>query len=215
MSEAPRQESLLGRIGAVLLRALGSTWRVRLEGHNPLDLDRAPQIGAFWHRNLLIAAFLFRDRGCSVPVSRSRDGGHIASALVQLGYRTPPRGSSSIGGAAALRQLVRMVQSGVTVSVQPDGPRGPARRSKPGVVALARLTGVAITPVAISARPCVRFRSWDGTLLPVPFARVVCRFGSSLAVAGDADPEQEKAHLGELDRVLNRDTDALDERLSL
>ena len=47
------------------------------------------------------------------------------------------RGSSSRGGAQALRALAAAVRAGEDVAVVPDGPRGPRERVQPGVVALA------------------------------------------------------------------------------
>ena len=131
-----RLDRLAGRVAAAALRALGATWRIRSEGDNPLDTRPGVQLGAFWHRDILVTAYLYRDRGFSVPISRSRDGEIIAVGLTRLGYGTSPRGSSSRGGAAALRGLVQLVRSGVTVSLQLDGPRGPARRAKLGMIAL-------------------------------------------------------------------------------
>ena len=90
----------LSWLAALLLRGLGASWRIRLEGPNPLD-DSGPVIGAIWHRDILITAYAFRGKGYSVPVSRSRDGEHIAGLLLALGYTPPPRGSSSRGGGAA------------------------------------------------------------------------------------------------------------------
>lgn len=207
---SPRGAAIASRLGVWLLRALGRTWRVRIEGPNPFASEGGPHLGAFWHRNALIAAYLFRDRGFSVPVSQSRDGDLITGLLIGLGYRMPPRGSSTRGGAAALRALVRMVEEGTTISIQTDGPLGPARESKHGMVSLARRTGRPITPLAMSARPCIQFGSWDATLLPLPFARVVCRFAEPIQVPADASPEQEDAARAELDRVLNRTTDEVD-----
>lgn len=205
----------LGRLSSLLLRALGATWRIRTEGPDPLVRGHEPVVAAFWHRNVLIASYYYRSRGFSVAVSRSRDGDRIASLLSALGYDTPPRGSSTRGGAAALRELVRKVESGTTVSIQTDGPQGPARVSKIGIISLARLTQRPITPVAFSARPRLRFRSWDGTLLPLPFAKVICRYGEALAVPADADESEEERRRGELDRSLNLLTDAIDRELGL
>jgi lysophospholipid acyltransferase (LPLAT)-like uncharacterized protein len=204
---------MAGWLGAATLRALGSTWRFSFEGDNPVRAGAAPVLGAFWHRNMLIAAFAFRDRGFAVPVSRSRDGELIVSLLRRLGYADSPRGSSSRGGTAALRGLVRLVNAGTTVSIQSDGPRGPARKSKAGIVALARLTGTEIIAVGFSASPCLRFRSWDGTLLPLPFAKVVCEFGTHFSVASETSPEGEEEILHSLDLALNRLTDRLDSRM--
>lgn len=202
-------------LAARFLRLLGATWRIRHEGPSPFVAGSDPHLGAFWHRNALIAAYCFRDRGYSVPVSRSRDGDLITGLLVKLGYRPPPRGSSSRGGAAALRSLEKIVAEGTTISIQTDGPRGPARVSKHGMVSLARRTGIPMTPVAFSASPCFRFGSWDGTLLPLPFAAVLCSFGPAIPVTGDASDEEEAEAREHLDRELNRLTDEADDRFGL
>lgn len=202
-------------VAAIFLRMLGSTWRVSTIGPNPFEAGSGPHLGAMWHRNALIAAFLFRDQGISAPVSRSRDGELIARLLIHLGYRVPPRGSSTRGGARALLALVRMVEEGTTVSIQTDGPSGPARISKIGMVSLARQTGRPISPLTLSARPCIRFGSWDGTLLPLPFARIVCSYGAAIQVSADLDTEAEESVRKQLDRELNRLTDEADSRTGL
>jgi lysophospholipid acyltransferase (LPLAT)-like uncharacterized protein len=206
---------IASRIAAVLLRLLGATWRFSIEGPSPFVVGSGPHLGAFWHRDALIAAYCFRDRGYSVPVSRSRDGDLITGLLLGLGYRAPPRGSSSRGGASALRSLEKMIADGTTISIQTDGPRGPARVSKHGMMSLSRRTGIPITPVAFSAKPCFRFGSWDGTLLPLPFASVICSFGPSIPVERGADVADELVVREHLDRELNRLTDEADDRCGL
>lgn len=204
---------LLGHVVALVLRALGATWRIRQDGPDPLAPDRGPVVAAFWHRNLLIATYVYRDRGFSAAVSRSRDGDRIAALLMALGYREPPRGSSTRGGPTALRELFKLVRQGTTVSIQPDGPQGPPRVAKVGIVHLARLAGRPVTPVGFSARPAIRFRSWDGTLLPLPFARVVCRYGEPVSVPADADDTEEERNRRLLNERLDALTDDLDREL--
>lgn len=159
-----------------------------------MDLRERPAvIGAFWHENVLVTAALFRARGVTASVSRSRDGDLISEVLQRLGYAPPARGSSSAGGASLLRELVRRLRDGQTVAVPVDGSRGPVHTAKPGVVALAAITGVPITPVIIDASPAVRFSSWDRTRLPWPFARIIITFGEEIHVvpsASDADRER-------------------------
>ena len=206
---------LLAGLASWLLRAWGASWRIDTDGADPLLADHPPVVAAFWHRNFPVAAYYYRDRAFSVAVSRSRDGDLIAALLTSLGYHAPRRGSSTHGGAVVLRELYRLVKTGITVSVQTDGPQGPARVSKIGVVTLARLTQRPITPVAFSASPCLRFRSWDRALLPPPFARVACRYGAAIPVPADADESAEEALRVELDAELNRLTDELDAQLGL
>jgi lysophospholipid acyltransferase (LPLAT)-like uncharacterized protein len=118
------------------------------------------------------------------------------------------RGSTTEGGASGLRAVLRYVEEGYDVGVAPDGPRGPRRRVQPGVVMIARLTGLPIVPVGFSATPARRLRSWDRTVLPRPFARGVFVYGTPLTVPRRADARgQEEARLAleaEMDRVTDR-----------
>lgn len=206
---------LVGMVASIL-RLLGRSWRIRIEGPDPFArADSSALLGATWHRNILIGAAVYRDLGYTVPISRSRDGDLIAAVVVRLGWAPPPRGSSSRGAAAVLRETIRRIHEGATVAVLCDGPRGPARKAKLGAVSAAGATGCPVTPLVCSARPCFRFPSWDGTLLPWPFARVVVRWGDPISVPGEfADGEHERANQ-RLEGCLNELTDELDERLGL
>jgi lysophospholipid acyltransferase (LPLAT)-like uncharacterized protein len=206
---------LLGAVGARLVRALGTTWRVEVLGENPIGAGKSPVAGALWHRGLFIAAHFFRDQQIVVMVSRSRDGDWIETVLSGLGFAGSPRGSSSRGGASALRRQVELVRSGHSAALLCDGPRGPARVAKGGVVALARAAGVPVQPVGLSARPCLRFGSWDTTLLPLPFARVVVVFGRPILVQAGITAEQVEHTRLEIEQAVERATQAADERLGL
>jgi lysophospholipid acyltransferase (LPLAT)-like uncharacterized protein len=204
-----------GGIGALLFRALGITWRLQVLGENPIGSGKPPVAGALWHRGLFIAAHFFRDERIVVMVSRSRDGDWIEAVLSGLGFAASPRGSSSKGGAGALRRQVELVREGHSAALLCDGPRGPARVAKAGVVALARAAGVPIQPVGLSARPCLHFGSWDTTLLPLPFARVVVVFGTPVPLPEEMTAEQvEQARL-EIEQAVEGATREADERLGL
>lgn len=191
-----------GWLAAGLLRALGATWRVRqVAVDDPIARGEAA-IGALWHRGLFAAAFRFRDLGAVVPVSRSRDGDRIVAVLDRLGYGPAPRGSSSRGGPAALAGAIRAAGEGRFVGILCDGPRGPALRCKPGVVAIARAAGLPIVPIAIAARPAIVFPSWDRTLLPLPFARIHIEGGAPVQVPPDATREQLEAIRSALEHTL-------------
>lgn len=199
---------------AGLLRAFARTWRVELRGPDPFaGGDAQTLLAAIWHCNILVAAGIFRDSGVHVAVSSSRDGEHITAVMAHLGLGRAIRGSSTRGGVTALRGMLRVVGDGGALGILPDGPKGPARRVKPGVIAVARLSGRPVVPAGISARPCLRFGSWDRMLLPLPFARVVCYFGESVAVERDADPEKREAARLELEAKLEQLTRAADAAL--
>jgi lysophospholipid acyltransferase (LPLAT)-like uncharacterized protein len=209
-------ERLLTRLVALALRALGRSWRVELRGRNPLEEHPdGPILTAVWHRNLLMGAYVFRDRDVHVPISLSRDGRRIAAVARHLGFADPPRGSSSRGSFSLVKEMVRRLRAGAIMTVLTDGPKGPARVSKGGVMQVARMTGLPVVPIAFAARPCLRFGSWDRMILPLPGARVVCWFGERLDPAS-LDPESfdVRAHLA-LDAILDPLTDRLDAELGL
>lgn len=175
-----------GALVALALRVLGATWRVERHGGDPLDRD-APFLGVIWHAGLFCAAHRFRDRGIAIAVSQSRDGDRIDAVLARLGFGPSPRGSSSRGGVAALAGLIRTAREGRSLGLLCDGPRGPARVCKPGVVAAARATGLPVHPIGVAARPALRFPSWDQAFLPLPFARVVWDYAPPLTVPREVE----------------------------
>ena len=121
------------------------------------------------------------------------------------------RGSSSREGAGALRALVAVVRAGGDVAVVPDGPRGPRHQLQPGVVTLAALTDAPIVPMAFSARPARRLRSWDEQLIPLPFARSALVFGEPISVPRDADRERAAK---DVERALNDATADADRQVA-
>jgi hypothetical protein len=198
--------ALAGWLVAGFLRALGSSWRIERSGEDPLAAGPSggPLVMTIWHGGLFVAAYGWRDRNIAVAVSLSRDGDWIDAVLTRLGFAESPRGSSSRGATALLRELIRRTRAGEPIAILLDGPRGPAGVAKPGAVALARATGARLVPIGIAAAPGFRFASWDRTLLPYPFARVRIVFGAPLHVPRDVEGEALEAKRRELEAELHR-----------
>ena len=197
-ASAERRLRWLTRGGYAALRALAATWRLHVVGREPVDALRArgePLVFAFWHGQMLPLLFQHRDEGVAILISAHRDGELIARVAHRFGFRTV-RGSTSRGGGRALLGLVRELEQGREVAVTPDGPRGPAERFAPGALVAAQRAGAHIIPVAASARPAWRLRSWDRFMIPKPFARVTVAYGPptrvQAATARDAGGEAER-----------------------
>ena len=185
------------------VRLLGLTLSIRRDERavEPLWQARAPVIYAVWHGQILLLPLLYGRRAVCVLASRSRDGELLTRYIGRFGIEAV-RGSSSRGGAAALRHLARWLEEGREVVVVPDGPRGPSEVVKPGIVGLARLSGAAIVPVAVGASSEWRLGSWDGFRIPRPFARCVARFGEPIHVARVVDRRAEEAAREEVEAAL-------------
>jgi lysophospholipid acyltransferase (LPLAT)-like uncharacterized protein len=199
--------ALLAAVGPPLtahgVRLLGATLRLRLAGLDGVAAAwraHRPVIYAVWHGRILMVpwanARLRATLGARAPrvlASRSHDGELVARWVTRFGLAVV-RGSSSRGGAAALRLLAAALRAGEDVAIVPDGPRGPRCRVQPGTVALGALTGAPIVPVAFAARPARRLATWDEFLVPLPFARAALVFGPLVEIKRDAD--RERARVG-------------------
>ena len=173
--------------GALLVRALGWSWRIELRGVR--EYDRALEAGqrcifAFWHARMLPLVYTHRGRAIGVLVSQHRDGEWIARIIERLGFTTA-RGSSRRGGEEGVREMLDLARRQHPLAITPDGPRGPRERVKPGIVYLASRTGFPVVPVATAASHAWVFRSWDRFRVPHPFARVVVAYGPPLAIPRD------------------------------
>jgi lysophospholipid acyltransferase (LPLAT)-like uncharacterized protein len=144
--------NILPPIGAGVIRLLGRTMTLTTKDAERVDaLYRQVQhiILAFWHAQQLMIPLGYRGTGTHILISQHRDGELIARIIARFGHRAV-RGSSTRGGAGALRQLIRLGRSGTDLVVTPDGPKGPKQVAKLGAIQLAMATGMPIVPLAFS-----------------------------------------------------------------
>lgn len=172
-------------LGGAVLGLLARTWRVevRSEQHwKGLVQARTRFVFLLWHETLLPLLWHHRRQHIAIVVSEAQDGRYLAAWASRLGYRCL-FGSSTRGGARALLQAVRTTEEGIPVAFTPDGPRGPRRELKPGILAAAARAGALVLPIAAAADRAWRLRSWDRFMIPKPFARVRIAYGEPYPVA--------------------------------
>jgi len=189
--------ALISFLAANLIRGLRATVRLRFHGDERVrEWERTGThfILAFWHRHLLLMPYAYRGERISVLVSQSKDGELIARTVARLGIDSS-RGSSSRGGIAGMRSLLRKAAEGWDIAFTPDGPRGPLREVQPGVILAAAATGLPVLPVAIAASRAKLLRSWDRFVVPLPFSQVHIVYGEPLTVERRGDLEQAAAEL--------------------
>ncbi len=141
---------MISALGALFIRTLHATLRVRHV--RPEKLAAVPQyILTFWHAHLLLMLHSRFRKPIVVMSSRSRDGSLIAGVFKHYDVECV-RGSSTRGGLAALRGMIKSARKGKNIVFTPDGPKGPPRIAKEGVVYAAQATGLPIVPVAFAAK---------------------------------------------------------------
>ncbi len=167
-------------LGAKLIRFIALTQRSEVCGEGTLQECRQRGehvILCAWHDQLLMMVTIYHGPGAKILISRSRDGELIARTVSYFGQGSV-RGSSSRGGREAFREMLKFAELPVDLAVTPDGPKGPRRQIKDGVIQMARISGRPIVPLNYVCSRGHRFQSWDRFLLPYPFARAVYCYGT-------------------------------------
>ncbi|MCD4819899.1 MAG: lysophospholipid acyltransferase family protein [Candidatus Cloacimonetes bacterium] len=173
-------------IGAFFIYVLGQTLQIRVFG----EIPSGNVIYAFWHRNMIPLLFFRRNEGVVIMISSSKDGELISGPAEALGFQSA-RGSSTRGGSSAIKMMIKMSKEN-SLAITPDGPKGPDRKIKPGIILLAYFTKIPIIPVAVDIKSEFVFNSWDRFRLPKLFSRINIRYGEPIAVNSKKDFESKQ-----------------------
>ena len=195
IGRAATVQAALGRLLAGYLRLVGRTSTLLLD---PPDLferlePQGPFICALWHgQHFRIPLGKRPQDRYAVLISRHGDGGINAAACDSFGIR-PIRASGGApgkmhkrGGVYGLREMIRALEGGDSVTLTADVPKT-ARVAGLGIVTLARLSGRPIVPVAVVTSRRLTLSNWDRTTIGLPFSTLVVAAGEPVTVARDAD----------------------------
>jgi lysophospholipid acyltransferase (LPLAT)-like uncharacterized protein len=173
---------------------------------------------AIWHEsNLVAATAAFRLRATRRVISFSTRGfrGIVMNTMLESmgsGVVALPEEGNRTEAARLAKEMARIGRAGESLVVSCDGPRGPYRVAKPGVLIVARESGVPIQPWAVAIRPAWRLTGrWDRQLVPLPFCRMRVDQGAQLRVAAR---EPLKPRLAELQAALEEVASIADRRMS-
>jgi len=203
----------IGTGAKLFIDALFATTRIEIIGFDAVkDLyEEKRGIAVFWHSRILLISYLYKGWNASILTSRSRDGEYIARLVERQGHE-PIRGSAGKGkgGLRAGALLIKRLREGRPAVVIPDGPQGPRFIVHPGVITLAKKTGLPIGPITYSARRIKIFNSWDRFILPMPFTSCRVIYGNPVWVPADADKETEEKYRLDLENEMRRITTEAD-----
>lgn len=185
-------------------------WQKDLKSFAMLHQQAQPFIVVFWHNRLLLTVFAWdqQPKEFHMLISGHSDGRIIADTVAYYGIKTVS-GSSSKGGVQAVRELLKVLKSGHTIGITPDGPRGPRLVVSDGVIQLAKLSECPIVPLAFSLKRRIVLNSWDRFILALPFNRGTMIAGEPIIVSRDADVTQQKLLVQKALRDVTDQADAL------
>ena len=163
-----------------IYKAICSTLRIEEVNREVVDAAHARGerlIFCLWHDELFSLIPVARHLKVVAIVSPSKDGDYLERILASNNVGAV-RGSSTRGGVRALLSLARMMKNEqVHACITIDGPAGPRHVAKEGGLFLANRTGGRIIPVRIFMKNSFKAPTWDKFQIPLPFSKVVIRFG--------------------------------------
>ncbi|WP_419906339.1 lysophospholipid acyltransferase family protein [Hoeflea sp.] len=185
------------------------------------DLEAAvagklPVIIALWHGQQLLTQFVYADnKSVAALVSRSRDAEINARVLRLSGVRVirgsggrERRQTARKGGVGALKGMTDALAEGLNIVMIADISKGAPRQSGDGIIALAKLSGRPIVPMAVAtSRYHVVEKSWDKTTINLPFGRVCLKLGAPITVPRNASDAELEEYRQKVTDELNSVTD--------
>ena len=175
-------------------------------------------IFAIWHESNLVACTAnFRLHEVKRVISFSTRGfrGIVMNTMLESlgsGVVALPEERNRAEAARLALEMARIGREGSSLVVSCDGPIGPYRVAKPGVLIVARESGIPIQPWAVSIRPALRLNGrWDRHLVPLPFCRLRVDEGQPITIA---PREPLKPRLAELQAALDGVAALADRRMA-
>lgn len=202
------KQRVIGTLAGWLIRVVGWTLRYKIDGLEQMrgKFVNEPVIFALWHNRIFampyVKPILSENREVCVLTSASKDGAILETAVKSFGL-TAVRGSSSRRGAAALVALRRKLKSDATVTITPDGPKGPVYKVQAGVVKLAQASGASIVVVSVNFSRCWRLKTWDRFCVPKPFSKVMVKLEDGIEISKDLSDDAFEAERVKLEVLMN------------
>lgn len=194
-----------------LIRAYSLTFRLKVENElawlNYYSKNDGTVLLCTYHQQFFSAIRYFkkyRNYSPGLMISKSRDGGIIASVAERTGWY-PVRGSSSKGGAEGLKLMIKHLIKYRLAAHIVDGPLGPAGKVKAGAIRLAQAANAVIVPFYVHADRAWYFNSWDRFLLPKPFAKVILKFGDMIKFNAFEGRDEFEFHRQSLEETMGRE----------
>jgi lysophospholipid acyltransferase (LPLAT)-like uncharacterized protein len=166
-----------------IIRVWASSWRFK--GSLPEDKTC---VMLFWHEDLLAISKAAAGKNWIAVVSPSADGDYLESIISKWKINLL-RGSSFKNPARTLAKIIALAADN-KIATGCDGPRGPRRKVKPGLIIAASKTGVPLYLVGIKANGTRLSKTWDKTLIPWPFAQITIFKSAPIYIKPDLSKDE-------------------------
>ena len=177
-------------LASILLKSIYSTNKYDVRGRdNYLDTIKKNQsvIISVWHGQLLSILYDLRNENVNAVAGTHADAELISRIAISWGWNMI-RGSSKEQGDIAYKSMIRCLQnSGTILFITPDGPTGPPKIPKLGIIRAAQATQSAIIPTSVFSSRRWGFTNWDTFYLEKPFGKIYIEYGKPILFDKNSD----------------------------
>ncbi len=163
--------------------------KVNDESIKKLDDENKNYILAFWHGTMLLSWYLHGNPNVAALISKSKDGDLLAKILKHWNYNVV-RGSSSTGGDIALAIMIDFAKNDYSVTITPDGPRGPVHKFKAGAVITAKKSEVPLILAGVGYQKKKVLSNWDKFEVPYFFSKAKIVYSEPIFIGANLSYEE-------------------------
>ena len=166
------------------LKFIYGTNRKTVKGRNnyiKLIKKNKSVIFSVWHGHLLSIVHDLRHMKIHALAGTQKDADLISQVATKWGWNMI-RGSSKEKGSNAYKSLLRLLNKPThsLLFITPDGPSGPPKIPKRGVIRLAQKSKAAIIPIHVQYSKSWGFKNWDIFFLAKPFGKISINYGEPI-----------------------------------
>jgi len=176
--------------------------KINDEAIKKLDNENKNYILAFWHGTMILPWYVHGNPNCAALISKSKDGDLLAKILKHWNY-TVVRGSSSTGGDIALAIMIDFAKNDYSVTITPDGPRGPAHKFKAGAVITAKKSEVPLILAGVGYQKKKVLSNWDKFEVPYFFSKAKIVYSEPIFIVANLSYEDTSNIISNCENKLN------------
>ena len=138
-------------------------------------------IFSVWHSHLLSIVHDLRNMEINALAGTHSDADLISHIAIKWGWKMV-RGSSKEKGSEAYKSMLRLIKNSnrSLLFITPDGPSGPPKVPKKGIIRLAQNTNAGIIPIRVNYTRSWGFKNWDTFYLAKPFGTISIEYGQAI-----------------------------------
>lgn len=170
---------------SLILKLLYSTNKYHVSGKKNIQKIRnsgTSIIISTWHSNLLSVFYELRKLDVHALAGTHNDAELISQVALKWGWKMI-RGSSKEDGSKAYKEILKTLSKPSNILfITPDGPTGPAKQPKPGIIRAAQATQAAIIPTSVISTRHWGFTNWDTFYLEKPFGKIFINYSDPIFI---------------------------------